>query len=206
MASGRDTLDLLKENPLNLDEIADNQRRIEKKVMLIDSVITDLMDAVAIENGRLSLNCQPVVLSELIKIACDAHFRTSDNNNNSVVYDFQHDLPQVLADPIRIEQIIMNLLSNAARHTFNGNITIRLIRAENVQVVSVMDNGEGMDEEVLRSAFKQQISTREDYWRHGIGLHICQLIVSAHGGEIWIESRKGHGTCVSFSLKEGTAG
>jgi signal transduction histidine kinase len=203
MASSRDTLDLLEELPLDIDEIAENQRRIERKVMLIDGIITDLMDAVAIENGRLSLNSQPVALSELLEISCNAHFRHQDINNNSIVYDFQPGLSLISADAVRVEQVILNLLSNAVQHTYNGTILIKLARRGSAQVVSVSDDGEGMGEETMKNAFVRRISSKEDYWRHGIGLHVCRLIVEAHGGEIWIDSEMGRGTTVSFSLKEG---
>jgi len=200
MASGRDTLDLLKEEPLNIEEIAENQRRIENKVMLIDGIITDLMDAVAIENGRLSLNLQQVGLAELLRISCGAHVRHQDRNYNKITYALQPGLPPVMADPVRIEQVMLNLLSNAVRHTFGGVIEVKLEEKDGAQVVSVTDDGEGMDKGTLGSAFDRGVSTKGDYWRHGFGLHVSRLIIKAHGGEIWINSEKGRGTRVSFSL------
>ena len=182
MASSRDTLDLLGEQPLNTEEIEENQRRIESKVMLVDRIITDLVDAVAIENGRLSLNCQMINLPELLEISCDAHFKQHDINNNSIAYDLRYDVPEINADPVRIEQVMLNLLSNAVRHTYNDTIEVKLERLDGVQVVSVTDHGEGMDADTLQAVFEQRKSSREDYWRHGMGLHICNIIVTAHGG------------------------
>lgn len=201
-ASSSDTLDLLKESPLNMNEITGNQMIIEKRVKLIDNIMTDLMDTVAIENGRLSLTRLPTQMSELIRNICDAQLSRPDANGNQVVYDFEQGLPPIWADPMRIEQVMTNLLSNAFRHTTNGIITIKLTRADSSQIVSVTDNGEGMDSETARIVLKQYVSTKADYWRHGIGLYICRRIVTAHGGEIWIDSKKGRGTTVSFSLKE----
>lgn len=203
MASGRDTLDLLNEVPLNIEEIAENQRRIEQKVILIDGIVTDLMDAVAIESGRLSLNRQSLDLSELLEVSGNAYFKCRNTNYNHIAYYFQPDLPPVSADPMRIEQVILNIISNAVRHTYNDTIEVKLTRSDNAQVVSITDNGDGMSEETKQVAFDQDnTSSREEYWRHGFGLHICYLIISAHGGEIWIDSEKGRGTSVSFSLKE----
>lgn len=202
IASSRDTLDLLSETPLDTEEIVENQRRIEKKVRLIDAIITDLMDTAAIENGRLSLHRQNVSLSEVLKVACDAHFKQPDMHNNRILFDFQQGLPHISIDPIRIEQVMMNLLSNAVIHTYNGTISVILKQDGAAQVVSVTDTGEGMDSEMAQLAFEQFRSSKEDYWRHGIGLYICSSIISAHGGEIWIDSEKGRGTSVSFSLNE----
>ena len=201
-ASGGDTVDLLNESPLKIDEIKENQLVIEKKVRLIDNIILDLMDAVAIETGKLSLNCQPVNLSEFLKNTCSAHHKQLDLNNNKITYAFQASLPQIWLDPQRIEQVIVNLLSNAFRHTKNGVVTVNLKQADGGgQLVSVTDTGEGMDMEMARAALKQYVSTKKDYWRHGIGLYICRRIVSAHGGDIRIESEKGRGTEVTFTIK-----
>ena len=202
-AGSGDTIDLLKESPLNIDEIIKNQKIIGGKVKLIDGMLLDLMDTVAIETGRRALQRKPVNLSALIGNICEVHYRKLNANNNRVIYDLPSNLPQISVDAPRIEQVMTNLLSNAFRHTRNGIITVKLARAEDGgQIVSVKDNGAGMDEETARAALKQYVSTETDYWRHGIGLYICRRIVAAHGGDIWIESEKGRGTTISFTLPE----
>ena len=201
-ASSNDTLDLLSEFPLNVDEITENQIIIERRIKLIDNILLDLMDTVAIENGRLSLSRQFVSLNELLKSTCDTQFKSLDANNNKITYELQSGLQEIWADPPRIEQVMINLLSNAVRFTKDGTITIKLMREEKKQIVSVTDTGEGMDEEMARVVLRQYVSTKADYWRHGIGLYICRRIIIAHGGEIWIDSEKGRGTTISFSLSE----
>ena len=69
-------------------------------------------------------------------------------------------------------------------------------------MVSVEDTGEGMSEKIKKNAFKGYVSTSKYYWRHGIGLYICHQIVEAHGGKIWIQSKIGKGTKITFSLPE----
>ena len=201
-ASSSDTLDLLKETPLNIGEITENQQLIVRRVKLIDNIVLDLMDTVAIENGRISLNRQPVSLMEQLAVICDNESKKLDANNNAITYDLESDLPLIWLDPLRIEQVVTNLIANALRHTREGTVTVKLIRQNDKQIVSVTDNGEGMDAEMARIALRRYVSTKADYWRHGIGLYICRQIVTAHGGEIWIESEKGLGTTVSFALKE----
>ena len=201
-ASSSDTLDLLGESPLNMDEIKHNQVVIDKRVKLIDSILLDLMDTVAIEQGRLSLNRQPVNMRELLTNICGAQFHKLDANENSLEYDIQPDLPEIWADPLRIEQVMVNLLTNAARHTKNGTITVGLKSSAKTQIVGVMDTGDGMDAETMRVVFKHYISKKAIYWQHGIGLVVCRRIIDAHGGEIWIESEEGRGTSVYFSIEE----
>jgi len=202
-AGGSDTLDLLEETPLNMDDIIENIMESERMVKLIDGILLDLMDTVAIEKGRISLNRQPVNFSEFLANICNVQQKNLDVNGSEIIYDLPSGLPQIWLDPSRIEQVMINLLSNAFQHTKNGIITVKLTRADNRQLVRVIDNGEGMDPEVAKNILKQYISTKVDYWRHGIGLYICQRIIAAHGGEIRIESEKGVGTTICFSLREG---
>lgn len=201
-ASSCDSLDLLKETPLKIDEIKANQEVIVRRIKLISSIIIDLMDAVAIENGRLPLNRDHINITELIKDVCDNQFSRLDNNNNRITYKLQTGLEQIWADPMRVEQLIINLLSNAVEHTEGGEIKIVLEQTDKGQTVSVIDNGEGMEPDMAHRALKRYASEKVDYWRHGIGLFTCHLIVLAHGGKIWIDSEKGRGTSITFYLRE----
>ena len=202
-ASSRDTLDLLEEPSFDPGEIKDNQQVIEKRVELIDEILTDLMDITAIESGRLILRLGAVNMADLLKNVCDSQFKRLDANGNRIEYDLRLNLPPVPADARRIEQVLTNLLSNAVRHTRGGVITIKLDKRtgdEGGQTVSVTDTGEGMDASVFDAALTQNVSTKADYWRHGIGLNICMRIIEAHGGNIKIDSEKGRGVKVTFEL------
>lgn len=187
-ASSSDTLDLLKEIPLNADEMTENQLLILRRVKLIDNILLDLMDTVAIENGRISLDRQPVSLMDQLGTICDNQRKKLDANGNTITYDLELGLPPIWLDPLRIEQVVTNLISNALRYTHEGIVTVKLTRQNDRQIVSVIDNGEGMDAEMARIALRRYVSTKPDYWRHGIGLYICRQIITAHGGEIWVES------------------
>ncbi|MDR1205225.1 MAG: HAMP domain-containing histidine kinase [Peptococcaceae bacterium] len=204
VAGSRDTVDLLDEAPVDTAEIISNQEKIAQRAMRIDAIMMDLMDTAAIENGRLSLSRRLIRLSGFLEEVCGAAFKKSDARHNRLVCDFQPDLPPLWADPARIEQVMANLISNAVRHTRNGVITVKLARTGKTQVVSVTDDGEGMDAAVRETALRQYVSShnRAEYWRHGIGLYLCRQIVTAHGGEIWIESEPGRGAAVAFSLGE----
>jgi len=202
-ASSSDTIDLLEESPLDVDEIIENQMVIARRVKIIDSILLDLMDTVAIEKGRLPLYRQPSSLLGLVKGACDAQAKVFAENGNQIIYELQEGLPKIWLDPSRIEQVVTNMLSNALRYTKDGEVTVRLkAGGEGEQTVSVQDNGEGMDADLVNEVFKRYVSTKTDYWRHGIGLYICRRIINAHGGDIWIDSEKGRGTTISFRLRE----
>ena len=204
-ASSNDTLELLGEKPLNTEEVRENQNIINKRVKLIDTILLDLMDTAAIETGRLTLQRMPARLEELIRDTCNTHYEKLSETGKRVEFDLQEDLPLIWIDPPRIEQVMLNLMSNAFRYSKSGTVTVRLEQANGGQTVSVIDDGEGMDSETVRDALRQYATTRTEHWRHGIGLYICRQIITAHNGSIWIDSKKGSGTTVSFSLNEDPA-
>lgn len=196
----RDTFELLDENIPDTETMKENQKIIEKMVVRIDKIIVELMDTVAIEQGRLALDISSVRLSLLLREAAQICFGKNYNGDNNLVFDIDETLPPIQADYARITQVITNLLLNSMQHTKNGTITITLKRQGKSQFVSVSDNGDGMREEIRKNAFSGYVSVSKEYWRHGIGLFVCHQIIEAHKGKIWIESRLGQGTRVSFTL------
>ncbi len=196
----RDTLELTEESPIDLELVRENQHVIEKMVGRIDTILMDLKDTVAIEQGRLSLKLAPMTTQKLIREAAENYFNKNFNADNELVLDLDESLSPINADYARVTQVITNLLSNAMRHTKHGRITVSLSSDGENQCISVKDNGEGMSEEIRKKAMDGYVSTSEEYWRHGIGLYVCHQIVTAHGGTIHIESEKGKGTLVCFTL------
>lgn len=196
----RDTFELLDEKEPEAEIMKNNQKTIEKMVVRIDRIVVELMDTVAIEQGRLALDLAPMRLSRILREAAESYFGKNYTGENKLVFEIDEDLPPIQADCARIMQVVTNLLSNSLRHTKNGVITISLKGQNGCQFVSVSDNGEGMNENIKRRALEGYVSVSKEYWRHGIGLFVCHRIVKAHGGEIWIESEFGRGTAVSFTL------
>ena len=201
----QDTSELTEEEPVNLEEIRNNQTIIKNTVMRLDQILMDLMDTVSIEQGRLKLSLAPMDTVELMKEVI--HFwkdksERNEINGNRIVFDIPESSAPVMADYTRILQVMTNLFSNAVRHTHNGVITLTLKKIENGQFISVEDTGEGMDPEVRENVFKGYVSTNKDYWRHGIGLYICHQIIKAHGGTIKIQSEPGKGTKISFTIPD----
>lgn len=198
----RDTFELLDEPNPEIQIMKENQKTIEKMVVRIDRIVVELMDTVAIEQGRLSLDLAPVRLSQLLREAAEKYFGKADTADNKLVLELDDTLPLISADYARIMQVVTNLLSNSLRHTKNGVIVISLKKQNSEQIVSVSDNGTGMSDEIKARAFDGYVSVSDEYWRHGIGLYVSRRIVEAHGGKIWIESEPGRGTAVSFTLPD----
>nr|WP_294677592.1 HAMP domain-containing sensor histidine kinase [uncultured Blautia sp.] len=198
----RDTSELLEEEPLDFSLMQENLRTIEQSVMRIDRIVLDLMDTVSIEQGRLTLSLVPTDLASLLRSLEKDYNAHPCSRKNQLTLHLSDSLPEISADPERLIQVISNLVSNAERHTHGGTITISLSGTPGWQTICVSDTGTGMSEKMRQNALKGYVSADKDYWRHGIGLYVCHQIVTAHGGKIWIESKKGEGTRVFFSLPE----
>jgi two-component system sensor histidine kinase VicK len=110
------------------------------------------------------------------------------------------------ADPDRIEQVLLNLLDNAIKYSRPGStVTVRLTRGPDHSVqVQVSDQGIGISTEALPRIGQRFYRTDKARSRSeggsGLGLAIAQALVSAHGGQLWLESQEGRGTTVSFDL------
>ena len=199
----RDTSELLEEEPLDFPLMQENLRTIERSVMRIDRIVTDLMDTVSIEQGRLTLSPAPVNLRQILTSVKKDYENHSGSHKNQLYLSIPDRLPEISADAERLIQVVSNLISNAERHTQNGTITLSVTDSEHWQTVCVSDTGSGMSEEMRKNALKGYVSADKDYWRHGIGLYVCHQIITAHHGKIWIESKEGEGTRVFFSLPKG---
>ena len=197
-----DTIEMMDEAQIDAPEIKKNQQIIENMVLRIDRILMDLKDTVAIEQGRLSLSLAPLNLEELLVEISETYFGKNNTSGNKLVLDLEHNLPLIEADYARLTQVVTNLLSNAIQHTKNGVITISLYKKGNEQIAVVSDNGEGMSEDLKKNVFHRYVSSGEEYWRHGIGLYVCNQIIEAHGGRIWLESRLNQGTSVAFTLPD----
>jgi signal transduction histidine kinase len=122
-----------------------------------------------------------------------------------LLVDMPDDLPQINADPIRIERILDNLLDNAVKYSPKGGdirITVRL-EVENI-VLGVHDRGIGIsptDQGKLFQPFQRlEAGLDSSLQGVGLGLVVCRRLVEAHGGRIWVESRPGEGSSFYFTL------
>ena len=111
-------------------------------------------------------------------------------------------LPIIHGDGPRLEQVMLNLMTNAAKFTpAGGTITIRARQQDNGLVVDVQDNGIGIAREEQSRLFKPYSRLSSDRQRHpglGLGLALSKQVVELHGGRIWVESEPGKGSTFSF--------
>ncbi|MXZ90420.1 MAG: response regulator [Chloroflexi bacterium] len=191
--------------PSTLDaaEIQQFLRIIDSQTDHILDLIGELLDAARIESGTLSVSPEPSDPTLLVDRAVGLFQSSGDRTN--VRIDLPPDLPRVLADRRRIEQVLSNLLTNAARYSPESSIIRVSAALEDVHVaISVADDGVGVSPEQLPYLFRRFFRAEGDEADGvgaGLGLAVCKGIVEAHGGRIWAESDgPGRGARFTFTL------
>ena len=194
---------------LNPAETLQFHRIIDAQTDRMRKLISDLLAAASIETGTLSVVPAPVELAALVDEARNAFLSGGGRRNLHI--DLVPDLPWVMADRLRIVQVLGNLLANAARHSPEDSaIRVSAVR-EGVHVaVSVADDGRGVAADLLPHLFRKFSRIDGDDRESGIagsglGLAICKGIVEAHGGRIRAESG-GPGLGARFTLTLPVAG
>ncbi len=186
--------------PALLADITVIQRNARHLARLID----DVLDLSQIEAGRMALSKEMSSVPAIVEPALDAIRPLFESKSLTMEAEVGHDLPPLFCDPIRIRQVLINLLSNAGRFTQQGGVRVTATRSQNDCVFAVADTGPGISEEGQAKLFDpfQQAdgSIRREHGGSGLGLSISKRFVEMHGGRIWLESRPGVGTTISFSL------
>lgn len=180
------------------DIIYDEARHLTK---LVDDLRTlSLSDA-----GELSLYQEPVPPHALLQSVVAAHSHDAAERQIELKLVAAEDLPEVLADPDRVTQVLHNLLSNALRHTpAGGSIALSAEAREGFVEFAVADTGSGLPPgdlaRVFERLYKGDSSRQRDSNGSGLGLSIARSLVEAHGGRIWAESVLGQGATFRFTL------
>jgi signal transduction histidine kinase len=180
--------------------------KIETSGRNLVNLVGDFLDVSKLEAGRIDLRKQPVDLVNLIGDAVENCMAIARNKGISLSTVVDPDLPQILADPRRMDQVLDNLLSNAVKFTpEGGKIEVRACRDNHSGIrVQVSDDGVGISAEEMSSLFLKYCQTSSGmHSKHngtGLGLVVSKMIVEAHGGRIWAESQEGKGSTFSFVL------
>lgn len=163
-------------------------------------MVSQVLDISQIEEDRMFLHLQENEVMQIIQEAMDTYYPTFSKNNNVLRVE-PAALPPVKCDTGRVIQVLVNLVSNASRHTRDGEICIRAQQKDNLVAITVEDTGEGMSEEEMATMFERYRTKKgPGSTGTGLGLYISKHIVQAQGGTILVTSEKGKGTSVSFTL------
>ena len=197
---------MLRSGRLSGEEAAGALASIERNTRVQAQLINDLLDVSRIVAGKLQIDRRPVDLRVVIEHALDSVRRETESRRHIVTCTIDPEAAWVSGDAVRLEQIIVNLLGNAAKFTpEGGHVDVRLDRHEGLARISVSDTGQGIEPEMLPHIFESfrqadSSSTR----RHGglgLGLAIVRRLVALHGGRVEASSAgRGQGAVFAVHL------
>jgi signal transduction histidine kinase len=168
------------------------------------ALVNDLLDLARIEAGQVALQRQTVPVRELLIRTLDAFTPRLNERGVAVRVAVEPSALAVSADPRRFEQIVINLVGNAVKHTRTGSLTLRAQPEENFVRLAVEDTGPGIHPDDLPHIFNKFYQARrqaEGMARGtGLGLAITRQLVELHGGRIRVESELGRGSRFEFTL------
>jgi PAS domain S-box-containing protein len=195
---------------LLLDSASGGERPTEQKQLTImhratermNRLIQDLLDVERIDQGRLAVEPRPETMVAIVRDAVDMLRPLADAQALVLESEIADDLPKVLADPPRIQQVLSNLIGNAIKFTPRGGRIILRANPESAEVrLAVIDTGPGIPPDQLPHVFGRFWQARANDARGiGLGLAIARGIVEAHKGRIWVESRLGEGSTFYITL------
>lgn len=179
---------------------------VESETDRLIRLVNDLLVLSRADSGALNLRCQASDLAQLAQGCLDRLVQPAEARNINLRLTTDPATPPVWADPDRVEQVLVNLLDNAIKFSRPGDtVTVKIDPdSDGMVLVQVCDEGIGIPAEALprlgQRFYRVDRARSRSAGGSGLGLAIAQTLVAAHGGQLWPESREGHGTVVSFTL------
>ena len=176
-------------------------QQLLEETHVLSRLVEDLRTLALSESGALKLHKQPVDPADLVRDAVRAYAADAERRGVTLSVDAPDDLPSIEIDPVRIREVITNLLSNALHHTpAGGSVAVRAAADTDGRLsITVRDTGRGMTSAEIARAFDRFYKGTESRGS-GLGLTIARSLVAAHGGEIHAESTPGDGTTIAFTV------
>lgn len=174
------------------------------QIRAIDRMITDILKAAKGVSVTLNLQPQELNLRDLCHEVVDSFRGRFLEKQLNITTDVPQDLPTVYADGVQVRRVVANLLDNAIKYTPEGGSVelMALHRTTQKVQVSVHDTGPGIPEGNREKIFEESYRLERDESKdgYGLGLALCQRIIRAHYGQIWVDSEPGQGSYFYFTL------
>ena len=187
------------------EKAAEPLTRVHRAGTHLLGLINQVLDLSKIEAGKLELNPQKVELSPLIDEVIGTAQQLAEQNKNRLVRECQENLGPITVDPMRLRQILLNLLSNACKFTKEGEVALRARKdGRNGIELAVSDTGIGMTAEQQAKLFKEfsqgDASTAQRFGGTGLGLAITRKLARMMGGDVTVASEPGKGSVFTVRL------
>ena len=194
-------------DPANIASHARAQQIISRQVDHLARLVDDLLDVARISKGKITLQQVVADVQGFIHTAVETIQPFIEQRRHTLTVAVPDEALQVSGDPVRLAQIVGNLLKNAAKYTLSGGTILLKAerRPDGLLRITVQDNGIGLSPERMRTVFGMfaQGDAAPDRAQDGlgIGLSLVRQLVALHGGEVWVESEgAGHGCSFIFEL------
>ena len=176
----------------------------------LTSLINNVLDLEKIEAGRMDWHMESLDIGDVVSQAIEASNSLIEQKRLELVKIVPDKLSLIVGDRDKLVQVVINLLANAVKFTDNGTITCSIEAVSDALRVNISDTGVGIaaqDLEDVFAKFRQVGDTLTEKPRGtGLGLPISKEIIEHHGGRIWIESKLGEGSTISFTLPVAPSG
>jgi signal transduction histidine kinase len=187
-------------------------QRVNRAGTHLLGLINQVLDLSKIEAGKLELNPQTVQLAPLLNEVIGTAGQLAEQNKNRLVVDAQENLGALTVDPMRLRQILLNLLSNACKFTKEGEVRLRARRIANGRdwiEFAVADTGIGMTPEQQAKLFEEfsqaDATTAQRFGGTGLGLALSRKLGRMMGGDVTVTSEPGKGSVFTVRLPVGAA-
>lgn len=187
---------------LEQSEVMDDLVETSRKIVALSQEVCKVM---ALESGHMNLNYEESSVENIIQTVSRRNETAAKLKSMGIMLELPSDLPAFFVDINKIEEVLDNLVNNAIKFSHNGaKVRIRAYRQDREMVVEVSDNGLGLSEEDIKSAFQRgaKLSARPTGGElsSGLGLWLVKRIVEAHKGRVWVRSAVGRGSTFAFQI------
>ena len=188
-------------------KVTEKLRTIQECCNTLIDLVNDVLDFSKLEANKVNLENIPLNIEETSNQIIELLSPAIRKKGNNALVRIDSDCPKIiLGDQVRIRQILTNLISNANKFTYSGDIEVSITKRPSKKKlliqVEVSDSGVGIDEETCQKLFKSfsqaDASTTRKFGGTGLGLSICKGLVELMGGEIWVNSEPGQGSAFVF--------
>lgn len=189
--------------PVNPEQV-DILQKVEARSKHLLNLINDVLEISKIETGSLELFVEEKLnVGDIVRSAVETAQSLLFGKPVELLHQIDGNLPPLTGDAQRIQQIVLNLLSNACKFTDAGQIMVCARRQNDEIIISIRDSGPGIaleDQELIFEAFRQTKDGLRKGEGTGLGLPISRRLAEAHGGRVWLESAPGQGSTFFVAL------
>jgi PAS domain S-box-containing protein len=203
-------VDLTLDMDLNAEQ-KDNLLTVKNAADILLSLLNDILDLSRVEAGKIQLEHIEINIERILRSVCKTMDILARNKGLSLQWVIDENVPDIVkGDPVRIRQILVNLINNAIKFTHQGKIHVDVRAGERSTPeicelqFSVMDEGIGIEKDKQEKIFdvftQEDVSTTRRFGGAGLGLSICKKLLELMDGKIWVESEKGKGSTFRFVI------